>query len=223
MANIVAVDDSKEICALIKTALEKDGHRVRVFYDTARLDASVCTGADLILLDVMMPNEDGFSACRRIRSQTGCPIIFLTAKTDEDDIVSGLGAGGDDYITKPFKIKVLRARVTAHLRRQGRTAVYRLSFGDISFDLSGRELYVEDKKILLTKGEYDICETLARHQGLTYTREQLIEAVFGFDSESDETAITQHIKNIRAKLAEAGAAPIETVWGMGYKWKAEKQ
>lgn len=221
MANIVAVDDSAEICALIKAALEKDGHRVSVFYDAAGLDASVCARADLILLDVMMPNEDGFSACRRIRSQTDCPIIFLTAKTAEDDVVGGLGAGGDDYITKPFNIKELRARVSAHLRRQCRKSVQRLAFGDISFDLSGRELYVNGKKVPLTRGEYDVCETLARHQGLIYTREQLIEMIFGFDSESDAAAITQHIKNIRAKLADAGTAPIETVWGMGYKWKNE--
>ena len=166
-----------------------------------------------------MPGEDGFALCRRIRSLADCPILFLTAKTEEADVLTGLGLGGDDYITKPFRIAELRARVTAHLRREQRTPHTRLRRGELDFDLGERAVYWQDAPLRLTRSEYAICEHLAMHPGQTFSKEQLYEAAFGYDGEADASAVTEHIKNIRAKLRTAGVNPIETVWGVGYKWK----
>ena len=181
MANILAVDDNIELCKLIRTALERDGHRVETRLSGAELTEQLCHWADCILLDVMMPGEDGFAVCRRIRGLTDAPILFLTARTDEASVLEGLGIGADDYLAKPFRVAELRARVAAHLRRQNRTPVHRL--------------------------------------------EQIYEAVFGIDGTADDTAVTQHIKNIRAKLRAAGMPEPEkllnTVWGVGYQWKNE--
>ncbi|MEG2931798.1 MAG: response regulator transcription factor [Ruthenibacterium sp.] len=222
MAHILIVDDAADICTLLKMALEKDGDSVTALQSAAQVTGEVCRRADLILLDVMMPGEDGFALCKRIRAETDCPILFLTAKDAEEDILSGLALGGDDYLTKPFKLTEVRARIAAHLRRQQRVPVHRFSAGALSFDLAGREIYCGQKKIPLTKGEYALCEVLAKHPGLVYTREQLLEAAFGYETDSDLAAITEHIKNIRGKLAAVDCAPIETVWGMGYKWQNKK-
>ena len=137
-------------------------------------------------------------------------------------MLNGLGAGGDDYLTKPFSVLQLRARVEAHLRRERRVPSYRFVSGGLRFDLQAKKVYAREQELSLTRSEYMLCETLARHPGLVYTREQLLEEVFGFDSDSGEAAVTEHIKNLRGKLASCGSAPIETVWGMGYRWNSEK-
>jgi DNA-binding response OmpR family regulator len=219
MAHILAVDDDADLRALLKTALERDGHMVRVLSQGSEVEETHCRWADCILLDVMMPGEDGFATCRRIRSLADGPILFLTAKTSEEDVVTGLGLGGDDYLTKPFRLAELRARVNAHLRRQARTPQNRLQRGALEFDLAGRTVSCQGKLVKLTKSEYAICCHLALRPGQTFTKEQLYEAVFGFDGTGDDSAITEHIKNIRAKLRLVGQEPIETVWGVGYKWK----
>lgn len=177
---------------------------------------------DLILLDSMMPDVDGFMFCKKIRGLVDCPILFLTAKVLETDIIYGLGLGADDYITKPFRIGELRARVSAHLRRERREHHNTLGFEqEIKFDLSSKELSVKGEKISLTKSEYEICEYLARNSGQVFTREQIYEAVFGFDGDSDDFTIATHIRNIRSKLAGYGIAPINTVWGVGYRWERQ--
>ncbi len=221
MANIVVVDDSMDICQMVKMALERDGHQVKMIMNSDELSASIIRFADLILLDVMLPGEDGFSICSRIRKETDCPILFLTAKVEEEDIITGLSIGGDDYITKPFRIAQLRARVNAHLRREARTPTHRIKRGSLTFDLQAKTAYYEDEKIPLTKSEYRICELLASHPKQVYSKEQIYEAVFGMDGDSELTAITEHIKNLRAKLKVFIEIPIETVWGVGYKWKNE--
>ena len=118
MANILAIDDDRDLCTLLKTALERDGHTVETRTSGTQLTDTLCRWADCILLDVMMPGEDGFAVCRRIRAETDAPILFLTARTDEPSVLTGLGLGADDYLTKPFRVAELRARVAAHLRRQ---------------------------------------------------------------------------------------------------------
>ena len=220
MAHILVVDDDSDLCALPKTTLERDGHQVSTHTAGREIDDSACRWADCILLDVMMPGEDGFALCHRIRSLADCPILFLTAKTDEADILTGLGLGGDDYLTKPFRIAELRARVAAHLRREQRTPHTRLRRGSLDFDLGERVVYYQNVPIKLTRSEYGICEQLAMHPGQTFSKEQLYEAAFGYEGTSDPSAITEHIKNIRAKLRLSGENPIETVWGVGYKWKS---
>ena len=221
MAHILVVDDDGDLCALLKTALERDGHQVSACRDGRRVDEAACRWADCILLDVMMPGEDGFALCRRIRNLADCPILFLTAKTREADVLTGLGVGGDDYLTKPFRIAELRARVAAHLRRQQRVPHSLLRRGGLDFDLRQRAVLWQGQPLRLTKSEYAICEHLAMHPGQTFSKEQLYEAAFGFDGTADAAAVTEHIKNIRAKLRAAQADPIETVWGVGYKWKSE--
>ena len=225
MANILAVDDNQDLCRLIRTALERDGHRVETRTSGKALTEALCRWADCILLDVMMPEEDGFAVCRRIRSQTNAPILFLTARLDEPSVLEGLGIGADDYLPKPFRVAELRARVAAHLRRQNRAPARRMERSGVCFDLAGRSAAVSGQLLPLTRSEYAICEHLALHAGQTFTKEQIYEAVFGVDGTSDDTAITQHIKNIRAKLRAAGiAAPevlLKTVWGVGYQWKNE--
>lgn len=218
MAHILVVDDEEDVRTLIQIALERDGHQVRALGDGGEFTEVLCRWADCILLDVMMPAEDGFSVCRRIRGLVNCPILFLTAKTQEADVLTGLGLGGDDYLTKPFRIGELRARVNAHLRREQRTPHSRMIRGPFSFDMSGKELFCQEQPVKLTRGEYAICEYLALHAGQTLDKERIYEAVFGYDKAGDSSAITEHIKNIRAKLKRLGQEPIRTVWGEGYQW-----
>ena len=167
-----------------------------------------------------MPGEDGFATCRRIRALAACPILFLTAKTEEADVLTGLGLGGDDYLSKPFRIAELRARVAAHLRRESRAPRSRIRRGGLDFDLEERAVYCGEEPLHLTRSEYAICAHLAAHPAQTFTKEQIYEAVFGFDGTADSSAITEHIKNIRAKLRAVGLSPIQTVWGVGYKWES---
>lgn len=220
MARLLVIDDEKAILDLVKNSLEKDGHIVTVCESAADVTINTLKNYDLILLDIMMPDVDGFMFCKKIRGIVDCPILFLTAKVMETDIIYGLGIGADDYITKPFRIGELRARVTAHLRRERREHHNTLGFEqEIKFDLSSKELFMKGKKVDLTKSEYEICEYLARNRGQVFTREQIYEAVFGFDGNSDNSTIATHIKNIRSKLAGYGVTPINTVWGIGYRWE----
>ena len=220
MARLLVIDDEKAILDLVKNSLEKDGHIVTVCESAADVTINTLKNYDLILLDIMMPDVDGFMFCKKIRGIVDCPILFLTAKIMETDIIYGLGIGADDYITKPFRIGELRARVTAHLRRERREHHNTLGFEqEIKFDLSSKELFMKGKKVDLTKSEYEICEYLARNRGQVFTREQIYEAVFGFDGNSDNSTIATHIKNIRSKLAGYGVTPINTVWGVGYRWE----
>jgi len=220
LARLLVIDDEKAILDLVKNGLEKDGHIVTVCESVADVTISALKNYDLILLDIMLPDVDGFMFCKKIRGIVDCPILFLTAKVMETDIIYGLGIGADDYITKPFRIGELRARVTAHLRRERREHHNTLGFEqEIKFDLSSKEFFIKGKKVDLTKSEYEICEYLARNRGQVFTKEQIYEAVFGFDGNSDNSTIATHIKNIRGKLAEYGVTPINTVWGVGYRWE----
>lgn len=219
MANILAVDDDTAILNMIGNILKKDGHQITLMEDPLSIDKDKITSYDLILLDVMMPGIDGFDLCQNIRGQVDCPIIFITAKTDEGSLVEGLSLGADDYICKPFGVMELRARVGAHLRREKREHVARLSLGRISFLLTNKTMMLDDHEIALTKAEYEICEYLGRNKGQVFSKEQILEKVLGFDSDSSDSTITTHIKNIRTKLSEYDYMPIKTVWGIGYKWE----
>ena len=157
--------------------------------------------------------------CSRIRQLVDCPILFLTAKTEESSLVNGLSLGADDYICKPFGVMELRARVAAHLRREHREHSVRMVVGHVCFHLSLKQMMVDDKEIPLTKAEYEICEFLAKNRGQVFSKEQILEQVFGFESESNDSTITTHIKNIRTKLSDFHYMPIKTVWGIGYKWE----
>lgn len=219
MPKLLVVDDDLDMLALVRAALEKDGHQVDTETDAATVQPARCQLYDLLLLDVMMPGEDGFSLCSRIRAEVDCPILFLTAKAEDAALVQGFGLGADDYIKKPFSIAELRARVNAHLRREVRQPTYTLSRGGVRFEMQAKVAIAGEHALPFTKGEYAICEHLALHAGRVFTKEQLYEAVFGFDAEGDSSAVAEHIKNIRAKLKAGSLSPIETVWGVGYKWQ----
>lgn len=219
MAAILMVDDERPILELVKNGLQKDGHFITACTSATQVPLDRLNRYDLIILDIMMPDMDGFSYCDKIRSLVNCPILFLTAKTMENDITFGLGLGADDYLTKPFRIAELRARVNAHLRREHRERHTSLTFERIKIDLSAKELRVDDVAIPLTKSEYLICEYLAGNKGQVFSKEQIYEAVFGLEGDSDNATISTHIKNIRAKLSKLDIQPIATVWGIGYKWE----
>ncbi|EGT3851001.1 response regulator transcription factor [Clostridioides difficile] len=218
MSNILVIDDEEMILQLIKNGLQKDGHTVSVYSSAMQVSLDALSHYDLIILDVMMPDIDGFSYCKKIRDLIDCPLLFLTAKIMENDITYGLGLGADDYLTKPFRIAELRARVNAHLRRENRERHNTLNFDRIKIDLSEKEIRIDNQTVVFTKSEYLICEYLARNKGQVFSKEQIYEAVFGFDGESDNSTISTHIKNIRAKFAKVNIQPILTVWGIGYKW-----
>lgn len=218
MAKILVIDDELDILTLIKNVLIKDKHLVTAISNPKDITMRELVNYDLILLDVMMPDIDGFTFCSQIRDFVDCPILFLTAKNMENDIMFGLGMGADDYITKPFGMGELRARVNAHLRREQREKRHMLVFSGIIFNLSSKEVIVNDNKVPFTKSEYAICEFLARNSGQVFSKEKIFEEVYGYDKESDISAIAEHVKNIRAKLNVFDVNPIETVWGIGYKW-----
>jgi DNA-binding response OmpR family regulator len=218
MANILAVDDDIQILSIIKKALENDKHIVEVYDRVEDVNKDNLSKYELILLDVMMRDTNGFTFCKDIRERVDCPIIFITAKTMDTDVTEGFALGGDDYIKKPFSLSELRARVNAHLRREKREHHSRIISNNFVLDVSKKILYFKQEQIVLTKSEYEICKFLLINKGQVFSLEQIIEKVFGYYFESDSSAIREHIKNIRAKLKKCGENPIETVWGIGYKW-----
>lgn len=221
---ILVVDDEPEILELLEEYLAGQGYEVvTAASGQAALERSSCD-PDLIILDVGLPDADGFEVCRRLRTHLSCPIVFLTARIEDADALTGFEVGGDDYVLKPFSLALLGARVRAHLmreeRRQNRAQV-RFA-GNLVIDYRGRTVSVADVPVNLTKREFDIVALLSKSPGQVFERELIHERVCGWDSESDASVITEHVRRIRNKLAAAGpgADPIETIWGMGYRWRA---
>lgn len=219
MARILAVDDERAILDALARVLGRDGHEVVRAADPTAVPGMDLSRFDLVLCDVMMPGLDGFELVRQIRPDFDGPIVFLTARVAEEDAVAGYGLGADDYVRKPFGAAELRAKVAAHLRRERRPRSHALSFGEVRIDLGARGLAVGGEAVPLTPTEYAICEYLARHPGQVMSRAQIREAVLGWESDADDAAISMQVSRARRKLSEAGADPIATVWGMGYKWQ----
>ncbi|WMJ80010.1 response regulator transcription factor [Clostridium sp. MB40-C1] len=222
---ILIVDDEEDIVSFLKDTLEDEGYEVFTAYDGNEAIEKSRLYPDLILLDVMMPNKNGYEVCRDIRDIVSCPIIFLTAKQEEQDIINGLSIGGDDYISKPFSLRQLKARIKAHLRRDRRNfnnhEKSNLYFRKLSIDLKGRMVYVNGELIALTKKEFDIIEFLAVNCGQVFSKEQIYEKIWGYDADGDSSGIAEHIKNIRRKFAnfDPDIEYISTIWGVGYKWQ----
>ncbi|HHK5583253.1 TPA: response regulator transcription factor [Streptococcus mutans] len=219
MTRILVIDDDADILALIKNTLQLQNYMVKTFVSANQVDRSKLADYDLILLDIMMPDVDGLSFCRDIRNLVDCPILFLTAKSQEADVVTGLSYGADDYICKPFGVQELLARVDAHLRRERREHHASLVLEPIRFDLSAKRVTAKGKKLDLTKSEYEICELLAKRRGQVFSKDQLYDYLYAYEERGTPAAIAEHIKNIRAKFRTIGLEPIETVWGIGYKWQ----
>ncbi len=220
---ILIVDDEKMLTKLLSEHLRDCGYETLVANDSRTALEQLQKKPDLILLDINMPGMDGLELCRSIRSHVSCPILFLTARIAEQDMINGLGFGGDDYITKPFRLKELTARIAAHLRREGRktakASVLTTSDG-LLVNLTERRVFYGTREILFSKKEFDLIEYLLTYKGQIFDRERIYEAVWGLEAEGDSNVIKEHVRKIRAKLREAtGQDYIETIWGVGYSWK----
>ena len=177
---------------------------------------------DIILLDVNMPGMDGIEVCKRIRDIVSCPIIFLTARVEEKDRIMGLLSGGDDYITKPFSLKELDARIIAHLKREERIhkKTEQRFYGDLIIDYARKLVQIKGEELELTKLEYQIIEFLSMNPEVVFDKERIYEKISGYDAEGDSRVVTELIRRIRKKINQYTEHEyIETVWGMGYKWK----
>ena len=218
MAHILAVDDDPDLCTLLKTALERDGHAVEIRTSGVTVTESLCRWADCILLDVMMPGEDGFATCRRIRAITQAPILFLTARTDEQSVLTGLGIGADDYLTKPFDRAELLARIQAVVRRSKGHANSVIRTGDVEVNLDTQTVSVNGETLHLTGKEYGIMELLSLRKGSTLNKDQFLNHLYGGIDEPELKIIDVFICKLRKKLEKAsgGKNYIETVWGRGY-------
>ncbi len=218
---ILIADDDTELVKMLRTFFELKNYMVITAADGAETLNMAGMGPDIILLDINMPKTDGIEVCQRIRDKVSCPILFLTARADEQDRVNGLMSGGDDYILKPFSLKELEARITAHLKREERhrgKSSYRFQ-GDLSIDYSAKSVQANGTDIELTKLEYGIVEFLSMNPGMVYDKERIYEKVCGYDGEGDSRVITELIRRIRKKLQKyTDTEYIETVWGMGYRW-----
>ncbi len=227
MSKILIIDDEKELVMLLEDELKAKGHEVLVAYDGEEGIKLIKSQPDLVILDIMMPGMDGFDVCRAIRDDLLCPIVFLSAKQSETDKIKGLNLGGDDYITKPFGLRELMARIDANLRREKRAQYIntenkrtKLYFGKLNLDLKERTVKIDGEPITLTKREYDIVELLAMHCGQVFSREHIYEKIWGYDAEGDASTVVEHVKKIRAKftVSDPSVEYISTVWGIGYKW-----
>lgn len=219
MARILGIDDERAILDALARVLAREGHDLVKKTDPTEVLGMDLARFDLILCDVMMPGIDGFELVRQIRPRFDGPIVFLTARVAEEDAVTGYGLGADDYVRKPFSAAELRAKVAAHLRRERREHAHALAFGNVRLNLTSCELAVDGRRVPLTPTEYEICAFLAKRPGQVFSRSQIREAVLGWEREADDAAISMQISRARKKLAAAGADPIATVWGMGYKWQ----
>ena len=217
---ILVVDDEKLLVKGVKFNLENEGYEVECAYDGAAAVEMARNGRyDLIILDVMMPEVDGKEACLRIREFSNVPIIMLTARSEDADKLMGFECGADDYVTKPFNILELKARVRALLRRAAgaqRTRGTVLTVGDLSLNTEERVAIRDGQVVDLTAKEYDLIELLMRNPRRVYSRENLMNVVWGYAYAGDYRTVDVHIKTLRQKLGEAGQL-IETVRGMGYK------
>lgn len=218
---ILLVDDEKGIVTMMKNYFETLGYYVYSAYDGKEALEKVACQPDIILLDINMPEMDGISVCQRIRKHISCPILFLTARTENKDKIIGLQAGADDYIVKPFDIDELGARVDAHLRREQRKqkqSVVRF-FDELAIDYLRREVTVNSNLIPLSKKEFDILELLSMNTGQVFDRERIYESIWGIDGSGSSDTIMEHIRKIRSKLAVyTRHSYVDTVWGVGYKW-----
>ncbi len=219
MYKILVADDEKDVVSLLKDYFEINDYLVITAYSGAEAIEKAAQNPDIILLDVNMPDGDGLSVCRKIRDYVSCPILFLTARIEDSDKIIGFAAGGDDYIVKPFSIDELGARVMAHIRREHRGTIDSniRFFGEVSIDYSAKTVSVNGIKIEFAKKEFEIIELLSMNTGQVFDKERIYEKLWGYDAEGNASVVAEHIRRIRAKLADE-ANHIETVWGMGYKW-----
>ncbi|MDL2234990.1 response regulator transcription factor [Christensenellaceae bacterium OttesenSCG-928-L17] len=222
---ILIIDDDKNIIEIVKMYFQKEGYIVEAGErgDTA-LELFRKVKPALVLLDVMLPGMDGWTVLHQLRAESDTPVIMLTAKGDTLERVQGLDLGADDYIVKPFDAKELIARVKAVLRRTGATEGDRtISYPDLTVSLENYSVTLNKKNIEMPPKEIELLYFLASHEGKVFTREQLLEQVWGFDFFGDSRTVDVHVKRIREKLGECDAWQIKTVWGVGYKFEVARE
>ncbi len=219
---ILIADDEPGVLSLLKDYFDINGYTVYTARDGEEAVRRVGHAPDIILLDINMPKMNGLEVCKKIREHISCPVIFLTARVEDVDKIIGFVSGGDDYVTKPFSIDELGARVAAHLRRENRrTGSTQVRFDDdLAIDYAAHTVLLGDEAIPLAKKEFEIIELLSQNRGQVFDKERIYESIWSYDAEGDSSVIAEHIKRIRAKFKASGAKDhIETVWGVGYKWK----
>jgi DNA-binding response OmpR family regulator len=222
---VLVVDDEKLIVKGIRFSLEQDGMEVDCAYDGEEaLEAAKKKEYDVVLLDVMLPKLSGFEVCQQIRDFSTMPIIMLTAKGDDMDKILGLEYGADDYITKPFNILEVKARIKAIMRRSSKSSTASntdsksVTFGDMKIDCENRRVYIAGKEVNLTAKEFDLLELLVFNPNKVYSRENLLNIVWGYDYPGDVRTVDVHIRRLREKIESNPSEPkyIHTKWGVGY-------
>ena len=223
---VLVVDDEKLIVKGIRFSLEQDGMEVTCAYDGEEaLQLAKEQQFDIILLDVMLPKLNGFEVCQQIRDFSNVPIIMLTAKGDDMDKILGLDYGADDYMTKPFNILEVKARIKAIMRRltkpESDKSQY-LEVGDMRLDCDGRRVYIDNNEINLTAKEFEVLELLVTNPNKVYSRENLLKLVWGADYPGDVRTVDVHIRRLREKIEKKPSDPkyVQTKWGVGYYYKA---
>ena len=227
-SRILVVDDEKHIVKGIRFSLEQDGMEVECAYDGEEaLEKAKTQEYDIILLDLMLPKLDGLSVCQQIREFSDVPIIMLTAKGEDIDKILGLEYGADDYITKPFNILEVKARIKAIIRRANKPSrneknTSRVTAGELTLDSESRRVTISGREINLTAREFDVLELLAFHPNKVYSREQLLKLVWGNDYPGDERTVDVHIRRLREKIEPRPSEPecVHTKWGVGYYFQA---
>ncbi len=225
---ILLVDDEKTLVKTLTFNLEKEGYQVIPAYDGEEaLNKVESDNPDLIILDLMLPGVDGFEVCQRVRKNMDIPIIMLTARGDDIDKILGLELGADDYLTKPFNPRELLARVKAIIRRsevQGSALKSVLKIQDLQIDLYQHKVRVKGEEVELTSKEFAILNLLASNSGRVYSREQLLEQIWGYNYYGDARTVDVHIRHLREKIESDPSNPyyVLTVWGTGYKFREER-
>jgi len=226
MSRVLVVDDEKLIVKGIKFSLEQDGMEVDCAYDGEEaVNMASHTEYDVVLLDIMLPKMDGFEVCKTIREFSNMPIIMLTAKGGDMDKILGLEYGADDYITKPFNILEVKARIKAMFRRNRRNIPSSpgiIVSNDLRIDLDSRRVFVQDREINLTAKEFDLLELLVNNPNKVYSREQLLSLVWGYEYPGDVRTVDVHVRRLREKIERDPKEPkyVNTKWGVGYYFRA---
>ncbi len=224
-STVLVVDDDPNIVNLVRLYLGHDGHKVLAAADGKEgLRLAREAHPDLIVLDILLPGMDGMEVCRALREESTVPIIMLTARVEEEDRLAGLDLGADDYVTKPFSPRELAARVRAVLRRTAKEALERgpaeLSYKDIKVDLRRRSVLVAGAPVQLTPTEFRLLVAFMRDPGRVFTRDQIIDQVFGYDFDGFDRTVDAHVSKLRRKLERASNSPsyIHTIYGVGYRF-----
>ena len=227
MGKVLIVDDDQNICELLRLYIEKEGYDTRIANDgKAALEVFDEYNPDLIMLDIMLPELDGWQVCREIRKKSQCPIIMLTAKSELFDKVLGLELGADDYVVKPFEAKEIVARIKAVLRRSGTNdedAVKEVHYDKLSINLTNYELRVNGVQVDTPPKEMELIYHLASNPNRVFSRDELLDQVWGFDYYGDSRTVDVHVKRLREKLEGVSDQwELKTVWGVGYKFDVKK-